>query len=174
MAINNTPDEQNIEGVRGRPATPEEIAQRDGYVRGRQDESHVQRDLRDRDLREYDRVIAQSRANDNAASGVVFGIAIAVVAAGVGIAAYFLLGGNDNSLTPAEAPPVQRETVIERETIIERPNAAPAESLPDVQIDVPDVNTVNEAPADADVQTQPEPAADPTAETEAAPADAAE
>ena len=43
---NNHPSDQDLSGVRGREATPEEIAQRDGYVRGRTDENYVQQNLR--------------------------------------------------------------------------------------------------------------------------------
>lgn len=174
MAINNEADEQNLEGVHGRVATPEEVAQRDGYVQGRQDEHYVQRELR-----EYDKVIAQSRAKDNAASGVVFGIAIAIAAAAVGVAAYFLLANERTTdLAPTVAPPTQQDTLIDREPTIEQPSPAPPVSLPDVQIDVPDVNapdvdTTNEAPAEAepDTQVQPEATTDSPADTEATPAD---
>lgn len=146
MAINNNLNDQSLPGVRGREVTPEEVARRDGYVQGRSDESYVQGNLRSRERED-----ARARANDSAASGMLFGIVLAVLAAGTGVAVYFLAG--DRAIqTPV--PQVERERVIERETtVIERENSAPAIELPDVQVDVPevnlpDVNLTEEAPAE--------------------------
>ncbi len=165
MAINNRPSDQNLSGVRGREATPEEIAQRDGYVQGRTDENYVQQNLRGQE-----RVVAQSRADDNAASGMLLGLFIALLAAGVGAALYFLSG---DRTAPVAVPQIQKETTTEKETtIIEKDNSQPAVTLPDVQVDVPDVNITNEAPAEPAAQpeaTSPAPAAEPTAD--AAPAE---
>ncbi len=156
MATDNHPSDQNLDGVRGREATPEEIAQRDGYVRGRTDENYVQQNLRGQE-----RGIAQSRADDNAASGLLLGLFIALLAAGVGAALYFLSG---DRTAPVAVPQIQKETTTEKETtIIERDNSQPAVELPDVQVDAPDVNITNEVPA--------EPAAEPAAEPQAAPAE---
>ncbi len=161
MAINDRPSDQNLSGVRGREATPEEIAQRDGYVQGRTDENYVQQNLRGQE-----RVIAQSRADDNAASGMLLGLFIALLAAGVGAALYFL--GGDRT-APVAVPQIQKETTIEKETtIIEKDNSQPAVELPDVQVDVPDVNITNEAPAEPAAQPEaaaPAPAAEPKADT---------
>lgn len=163
MAINNNLNDQPLPGVHGREATPEEIARRDGYVRGRSDETYVQGHLRNQE-----RADAQARANDSAAGGMLFGIILAILAAGVGAVVYFLTG--DRTI-PTPAPQVERERVIERETtIIERDNPAPAVELPDVQVDVPevslpDINITEEAPADS--TEAPVPAAE--AEAEAAP-----
>lgn len=145
MAINNHPSDEDLSGVRGREATPEEIAQRDGYVKGRTDENYVQQNLRGQEG-----AIAQSRADDNAASGLLIGLFIALLAAGVGAALYFLSG---DRTAPVAVPQIQKETTTEKETtIIERDNPQPALQLPDVQVDVPavsvpDVNITNEAPA---------------------------
>ncbi len=164
MASSNHPDNDNLDGVHGRPATPEEIAQRDGYARGRNDENYVQRNMR-----EQERIIAQSRANDSAASGMVFGLVIALLAAGAG-AAFFFLGGMGRDrpeITPAEAPQIQKEVIEKETTIIER--QAPAVSLPDVQVDIPEIKV-----PDIDVTGESEPAAEEppaTAEPEAAPAE---
>jgi len=157
MASSNNPNNENLDGVQGRPATPEEIAQRDGYIRGRNDENYVQRNMR-----EQEQVIAQSRANDSAASGMVFGFVIALLAAGAGAAFFFLGGmGDRNDVAPVAAPQIEKEKIIEKETtIIEKQAPAPAVSTPDVQIDVPEI----EVP-DIDVTKEAEPAAEqPAAE----------
>lgn len=163
MAVNNT-GSSGLEGVRGRAATPEEVAQRDGYVQGRNDEYATQSQMR-----AQEQLAAQRRADDSAASGLLTGLLLALLAAGVGALAYFLLTPRTD-VTPATAPQIERETIRERETtIIEREAPTPDVSLPDVQIDVPDVslpdvNITNEAPAEA------EPTEAPAAEAEA-PAD---
>lgn len=170
MAVDNNPNDENLEGVHGRPATPEEVAQRDGYVRGRNDENYVQRNLRDQD-----RVIAQARSDDSAASGMVFGLVIALLAAGVG-AAFFFLSGDRTEPAPVAAPQIQKERVVEKETtIIEKQAPAPAVSIPDVQIDVPeikapDVNITNEAPEPAPAAEAP-PAAGTETPSEPEPAE---
>ena len=75
MAVNNSDSvnqdlvNQDLSGVSGRPATPEEIAKREGYVQGRSDEDYVQRNLRSQEG-----AIAQSRADDSAASGLLVGL----------------------------------------------------------------------------------------------------
>lgn len=165
MAVNNNPSHQNLDGVSGREVTPEEIAQRDGYVRGRSDENSVQNSLRGQD-----RAVAQAQANDNAASGLVFGLIIALLAAGVGAAVYFLSG---DRTAPVAVPQIERQTTTEKETtIIEKDSPAPAVSLPDVQIDVPqveapavpDINITNQEPAAPAADPVAEPAAEPPAE----------
>ena len=169
MTINN-PSETNMNGVHGRPATPEEIAQRDGYVQGRNDEHSVQRNLRDQE-----RVIAQSRANDNAASGLVFGLIIALLAAGIGAAFYFL-SGDRTDVVPVAVPQIQKETTTEKETTVIERDSQPAINLPDVQVNVPEVNVpeVNVPDVNITNQTSPAPAAEPVAEPKAAPAPVAE
>lgn len=168
MPVNNNPSSENLEGVHGRLASPEEIARRDGYVQGRSDEGYVQKNLR-----EHERIVAQARADDSAASGMVFGLAIAFLALGAGVAFYFLggLGSDRSEIDPVADPQIQRERVIERETtIIERQAPDPPTSLPDVQTDVPavevpDATVTNEAPSEpAPVVEEPE-----AAESEAAP-----
>lgn len=160
MAINNNnPSDPNISGVQGRPATPEEIAQRDGYVKGRTDEHYVQNNLRDQD-----RAVVQSRANDSAASGLVFGLIIALLAAGVGAAFYFLSGDRSN-IVPVAVPQIEKETTTEKETtVIERESPQAPVSLPDVQVDVPDVNITNETPAAPAPEAAPALEAEPNAE----------
>ena len=165
MAIDDNPNNPNIDGVRGREATPEEIARRDGYVQGRNDENVVQGTARSRE-----RAAAQAAANDSAASGLVVGLIIALLAAGVGAAVYFLA---DPEPTPVVAPKVEKEPQVQREiireketTIIERDNSTPAPA-PDVNVSVPetpapDVNIINQEPA------EPEPAAEPAPEPEPA------
>ncbi len=152
----------NLGGVRGREATPEEIARRDGYVKGRTDENYVQGGLRSQE-----RVAAQAQVNDSAASGMIIGITIAVLAALVGAALYFLTGDRNN-VAPVAVPQIERERTIEKETtVIEREVPSPDVSLPDVQVDVPDVQVnVPEVPApDVNITNEaPAPAAEPKAE----------
>ncbi len=166
MTANNNPNDENLEGVHGRPATPEEVAQRDGYVRGRNDENYAQRNLR-----EQDRAIAQARSDDSTASGLVFGLAIAFLAASVGVAFYFL--SSDRTPAPVAAPQIQKERVVEKETtIIEKQAPAPAESLPDIQVDVPEVKVpdidITNEPASAPAPAESEASAEPPAEAEPA------
>ncbi|MGB7249450.1 MAG: hypothetical protein WBC73_10965 [Phormidesmis sp.] len=175
MAINNNPSDPNadpnIGGVHGREATPEEIARRDGYVRGRTDENYVQGDIRSQE-----RAVAQARANDSAASGLIFGIIIAILAAGVGAAFYFL-SGDRSDVAPVAVPQIEKETITEKETTIiqKEESAAPPVSLPDVQVevpevDVPDVNITNEAPAEPEAPAEAAPKAEPEASEPVAPA----
>ena len=166
---NNTP-EPNMSGVKGRVPTPEEVARRDGYVQGRTDENYVQGNVRGQE-----RAMARAEANDSAASGVLIGLSLAVLATLAGAAVYFLTGDRTDVAPIAVPEVIERETVRENNTettIIERETAAPSPSVPDVQIDVPapevqapDVNITNEAPA-AEPAPEPEPKA---VETEAAP-----
>lgn len=173
MAIKN-PENPNLDNVRGRDATPEEIARRDGYVQGRNDENYVQGNARNQE-----RAAAQAAANDSAASGMIVGMVIALLAAGTAAVVYFAT--REPEVVPAvtpqeqETPQLQREIIRERNTtVIERDNSSPAPA-PEVNVEVPetpapDVNITNEAPA-------PEPAAAPEPEAvpepEAAPADGA-
>ncbi|MEL6259769.1 MAG: hypothetical protein AAFQ40_03350 [Cyanobacteria bacterium J06623_5] len=104
------------------------------YLQGRNDESLVQEQMRDQ---------ARSRArsqpiNDNTASGMLLGLIVAFLAASAGAAMY--LWGTHRS-APIAVPQVERESNTERETtIIERAGDQLPERLPDVTVEVPDVN----------------------------------
>ncbi|MEL6813926.1 MAG: hypothetical protein AAFP03_03820 [Cyanobacteria bacterium J06598_3] len=152
MAINNT--------------SSEDAAKREAYVRGRNDENYVQKTVRSQE-----RANAQRRVDESASSGVLVGMMIALLAAGVGAALYFLTGDRSN-VVPVAAPQIEREVNnTEKETtIIEREVSVPDVSLPDVQVDIPDVNITNESPEPA---TAPEPIAEPAAESESVAAPAA-
>ena len=151
MATNDNLPNQHPDNIVGRKPTPEEVARRDGYVQGRTDENYVQDGVRGQE-----RAIAQTRANDSAASGIVFGLCIALLAAGAGAAIYFLMGDRAD-VDPVVVPQIERERTIERETtVIEQESPAPAVEAPEVdvpdvniqvpEVDVPDVNVTNEAP----------------------------
>ena len=152
--LSNSPNPR-LDGVTGREPTPEEVARRDGYVQGRSDENYVQGSVRSQE-----RAVAQTRANDSAASGMVLGLFLALLAAGVGAAIYFLTGDR-TSVEPVVVPQIERETTIERDTtVIERESPAPAVELPDVNVpdvniqvpdvDVPDVDVTDETAAPAE------------------------
>ena len=174
MAVNNNPNDPNIDGIRGREATPEEIARRDGYIQGRTDEHYVQGAVRGQE-----RANAQAITNDSAASGIIVGLMIALLAAGVGAAVFFL---SNREATPVvtpeveETPQVQKE-IIREKTIIERETAAP---VPDVNISAPatpapDVNVTDQelapaVPAEPALEAAPseQPATEAPADADAA------
>lgn len=123
MATNNTP--------------AEDTAKREGYIQGRSDESYVQRSVRSQE-----RAAANARSTDNAASGMVFGFVIALLAALVGGGFFLLSGDRTTNVLPVSVPDVEAPSVTEIE-------------LPDVQVEVPDVeipdvNIVESEPADAE------------------------
>ncbi|MFK8185609.1 MAG: hypothetical protein AB8B99_19710 [Phormidesmis sp.] len=135
MTVNNTPNNKSLSGVTGRDASAGEVAQHNGYVRGRNDEYAVQRQAR-----AQERTIAQSQANSSATSGLLAGLLLALLAGGIGAAVYFL-AGDHNLPNPIAVPQTEKETVREKETtIIEREVPSPDVSLPDVQIEIPDVS----------------------------------
>ena len=160
MATNRS----NIDGVTRRDATPEEVARRDGYVQGRNDENYVQDNVR-----RQERAAAQTAVNDSATSGLVVGFLIALLAAGIGAAVYFLGRPAPAPVAAPEveqAPQIQREIIRER-TLIERENAAPAPA-PEVNVSTPEtpapeVNIINQEPA----ESAPAPEAPAEPETEA-------
>lgn len=172
MTTNDNLSNQQPDNTIGRQPTPEEVARRDGYVRGRNDENYVQDSVRSQE-----RAVVQARANDSAASGIVFGLCIALLAAGAGAAIYFLMGDR-TEVAPVTVPQIEREKTIERETtVIERESPAPTVDVPDVnvpdvnvpdvniqvpEVDAPDVNITNETPeAPAENQEEtPEPVAE--------------
>ncbi|MEL7331369.1 MAG: hypothetical protein AAFN12_03935 [Cyanobacteria bacterium J06560_2] len=167
MTLNNNPSKPNLSGVHGHEATPEELARRDGYVQGRADENYTQGALRSQE-----HAAAQAQVNDSAASGMLTGLLLAILAAGVGAGIYFLTGDRTN-VAPVAVPQIEKETTRET-TIIEREVPSPDVSLPDVQIDVPEVDVPDvmineEAPAAEQKEAEPAAAAEseqPAAETE--------
>ncbi len=168
---NDDINSQELSGVQGRPVTPEEVARHDGYVEGRTDESYAQGTLRTQD-----RTAAQAQANDSAASGLLIGLLVALIAAGAGAALYFLTGDRTEP-APVAVPQIEKETVKET-TVIEREMPSSDVSLPDVQINVPDVAVpdvnvpdinINNEVAAPTTEPAAEPAATPAAEPAAAP-----
>lgn len=128
MSIHNTPDE--------------EAAKREGYVRGRNDENYVQRDLSARER-------SVVGANDSAASGLVFGLIVAMLAVLIGGAFYFLSGDRGNNVVPVAVPQTETETTNEIK-------------LPDVNVEMPDVNVPDVNVPDVNITNQT-PAQEPTA-----------
>lgn len=121
--------------VKGRPATSEEQAYRDGYVSGRVNEDRAQANLRIQ--RDAD---SRARASNDAASGLLIGVLVALIAAAIGGIAFYL--SRDTAVPETQAP-------TENNTVIETPQVEPPEvEVPDVNVTVPDVNiTAPEAPA---------------------------
>ena len=153
-------ENRNVSGlddqtVRSRPASPEEIAYRDGYVRGKAAEEKTQQTYRRMDSIRAEQA-AQARANEGASNGLLAGLLLAIIAACLGAAAYYLTREPQPAATEA---PVERETTIIERTIennreiIQNP---PEVNLPDVQVPNVEIN-VPELPSAEN--TAPEPAA---------------
>lgn len=137
MSTNNLND-PNVKGnVTAREATDAEVARRNAYVKGRNDENNVQRQVRG-----YERASAQAQANDSAASGLLVGLLIALLAGGVGAILYF--AGSDRT-APVSIPDTDINVTEVEVPEVEAPDVdieAPDVEVPDVE--VPDVNV--EAP----------------------------
>lgn len=141
---NNNKTHMNDNTVKGRPASPEEVAYRDGYIRGRATEDQAQNQQRHMDDIRAEQM-AQARANESASSGLLAGLLIAIIAACIGGGAYYFTRDTEPATTEA---PVERETTIIERTvennreIIQNP---PEVNLPDIQVPEVDV-TVPETP----------------------------
>jgi hypothetical protein len=149
------------ETITTRPATDREIAYRNGYVQGRaleQTENYRRRTMQAR-IREQQ---ARLRAENGAASGVIIGFLIALIAAVVGSIVYFAGDRNPEVQTPEPAttapePTNQETTIIER--TIERTQQAipvPQRQAPSNQGDQPIINIELTNPIEA-TPTNPTP-----------------
>lgn len=136
----------NDPNVTGREATDAEIARRNAYVKGRNDENNVQRQVRG-----YERASVQAQANDSAASGLLVGLLIALLAGGVGAMLYFM--GGDRT-APVSLPETDIDVTEVEVPEVEAPDInmeVPEVEVPDVEapeVEVPEVNAeAPEAPA---------------------------
>lgn len=175
----NSPPEPLVKGmVTGRPATPQEVAYRDGYVTGRTAESYLQ----DQQLR-LQRQQQRTLANSYTTNGVFLGVSLFLFAVLVGGAVYFA-GNNEQptiqpqpsntSTTPAAPEAPDTTTIIDR--TIERtrdvvPSAPPVvQPQVDINMPTPAESAQPQAPAPT---TTPSTAPTPEAEAQAAPEAAA-
>lgn len=152
--------------IKGRQATPQEVAYRDGYVQGKVNEYHEQRYRRAKDAQIHEHR-ARVRENESAASGLLLGLLLAAILGTAGAIFYFM--GRDSVEPPVINPePAQPEsnqsnaepgntTIIER-TVERTERAAPRSST----VDLPDVNVQLPNPTEAEA-TQTTPAPQPEA-----------
>lgn len=161
MVNHNEQDRTIDNSVRGRKVTPEEVAYRDGYVRGRAHEDQVYRE-------ELRRRQAQKRtaSTRNWASGVYFGVILFILIAVIG--GIFLTLSRQNSgvtdQTPQNSDAVTPETPEPETNILERTQEvipSPSEVIqPDIEINLPEPDLSEPAS-----ESSPEATSQPEAET---------
>ncbi|MBD2105840.1 hypothetical protein [Nodosilinea sp. FACHB-13] len=184
MATRNTnPRNRDFDtSINARPATPDEVAYRDGYVSGKSTEQLEQERRRTEEARIYEEN-ARLRADNGISTGLILGMVLAAVAAIVGAVAYVYSDANDGRIIPVpqapapEAPapePTNETTIIER--TIERTQeavpvpTAPAPSAPAPAVQPPDINVeLNNpvAPAPSEAPEAPSAAPEGQAQPEA-------
>ncbi|MGF1520271.1 MAG: hypothetical protein ACFCVB_21060 [Nodosilinea sp.] len=168
---NKAPNPKPFEAtVNSRPVTPDEIAYRDGYVRGKSAEQ-LEADRRRAVAARRHEENARLRADNGVSTGVILGFVLAAVATIFGGVLY--LYNNNDSQSPVDPTPeatspepAHETTIIER--TIERTQAvipAPAPSRvepPQIKVEVTPAPAPAPAPA-PDSQAQPEqPATQPS------------
>ncbi len=169
MANHNPKQETNQSldnAVNGREVTPEEIAYRNGYVRGREQEDRLYREeLRLR--QEQQRALS----NSNTTAGVFLGIVLLILAGCVG-GVIWAIARPDNALQqPITTPP----STTENDSMDTTQDAAPSEPTapqPNITIDLPpaDQSGTNNvgSPTEPDGNTLERPT---TTDSESAPVD---
>jgi hypothetical protein len=133
-----------VNPANGRPATPEEVAYRNGYTEAKARE-------RNRPVYSTTRV----EREDSAATGVIVGILLAGIVGLIGGIAYWLSQSDTNNpfTSPQPATTETNPNVIERDTtIIERNTVDRTQEItpsqpPNVQITVPSTQNDTAAPA---------------------------
>lgn len=126
--------------VNTRPVTNDEVAYRDGYVRGKVAEQSEQDRRRALDARIYEEN-ARLRADNGVSTGLILGLVLAAVAAVVGGLLYVYSDANTGGVATPEAvspQPTNETTIIER-TVERTQEVVPAPSevtLPEVNVDV--------------------------------------
>lgn len=146
------------DSINTRPATADELAYRDGYVRGKVAKQREQEYRRDLEARIYAEN-ARRQANEGVSIGLVFGLTLAALAAIIG-GLFYVYRDADNPNIPdiivpapeANSPEPSSETTIIERTIERTQEVVPAPSeitLPDVNVDItppaPQANPTPEA-----------------------------
>jgi hypothetical protein len=126
--------------VNTRPVTNNEVAYRDGYVRGKVAEQSEQDRRRALDARIYEEN-ARLRSDNGVSTGLILGMVLAAVAAVIGGIVYVDSDAGNRGVVPPEAvspEPANETTIIERtvERTQEVVPAPPEVTLPDVNVDV--------------------------------------
>lgn len=182
MPIRNTDayDRDFTDSVNARPVTKDEVAYRDGYVRGKSAEQLEQERRRAADARVYE-ANARARADDGVSIGLVMGLVLAAVAAVLGGALYFY-NADQGTVTPAPEtttpqpgtpqpvapPPATPQSSNNDTTIIQRTIERTREVVPvPSNVQTPPANVEINPPAEPAPQTAPPaPEADPVAPTQ--------
>jgi outer membrane biosynthesis protein TonB len=159
-----TPRDRDFDStVNTRPATSDEVAYRNGYVRGKSVDQ-IERDRRlATDARIYEDN-ARRRTDNGISTGLVLGLVLASVAAVVGGLAY-VYSTDTPDPAPAETttpeattpPPTNNETTIIERTIERTQEVIPAQPSPPVNVEVLPPPQPAPAPAPAPVNQSPNP-----------------
>lgn len=163
MSTRNTdPRNRDFEtSINTRPATSDEIAYRDGYIRGKSAEQLEYDRRRAAEARMHEEN-ARLRADNGVSTGLILGLVLAAVAAVVGGLVYVSSTDGVGTVTPtpeATTPePANETTVIER-TIERTQEVVPAPSA----VEPPEINVELNNPLET------APSAAPEATPEAAP-----
>ncbi len=166
-AHNTDPQDQDFDkSINTRPVTNDEVAYRDGYVRGKSAEQIEQDRLRATDARVYEEN-ARVRADNGVSAGLLLGLVLAAVAAVVGGAIY-VYTADQGAVTPtpeATTPqPANNDTTIIQRTIERTREVVPVPS-----------NVQTPPPVNVEITTPAAPAPAPAAPTsEAAPTEPAQ
>lgn len=163
MATQNpNPNSQDFDtSVNARPATRDEIAYRDGYVRGKAAEQREYDRRRAAEARMYEEN-ARLRADNGVSTGLILGFVLAGVAAVVGGALYVYNDMSTPTATPEATTPQEpsTDTTIIQRTIERTREVVPAPTqiqLPEVN---PEINVTPPAPAPEAESSEPAPATD--------------
>ena len=116
----------NSNSIKGRPATPDEVAYRDGYVQGRVAQDNAQRAAH-----------ARAQADSSAANGFLWGLLVVVIAVTAGGVFYYMGRGDIES---PETPEVNVETPDAPDVTninLEAPE------LPEINVETPELPEVN-------------------------------
>ncbi|MFQ4135579.1 hypothetical protein PGN35_004600 [Nodosilinea sp. PGN35] len=153
-ARNNNPRNRDFEtSINTRPATRDEIAYRDGYIRGKSAEQLEYERRRAAEARMHEEN-ARLRADNGVSVGLVLGLVLAAVAAVVGGIVY--VSSTDGTVTPtpeATTPePANNETTIIERTIERTQEVVPAPrtvETPQINVELNNPLEQNSAPAPA-------------------------
>ncbi|PSR14499.1 hypothetical protein C8255_24060 [filamentous cyanobacterium CCP3] len=179
MATQNTdPRKRDFDAsINTRPVTNDEIAYRDGYVRGKsaQQLEQERRQAAEARIREEN---ARLRADNGVSTGLILGLALAALAAVIGGLIYVYseenpVPGTANPTPEAVTPdPTGNETTIIERTVERTQEVIPAPSSvqpPDVNIELNNPVQPPAAPAQPEASEAPVPPVQPEAEANQTP-----